>query len=472
LSQSQNNLKKVLGISNLPEINPGTINGDIRIGGSSTVYLLTKRIADQFVEEGYAGAIKLESTESAFGIKQLCLLGTVDIADSSRKINDNPRASVQDHLLETLALGNENTYFEQEFRNENSLVSTALVRDSKASDHITRLGWIVVTNNPVEDALSPIRKQERASIAILLVVGGLATLGAIGFAQLLAGPIQRLSIAARNFGAGELNARAKVESSDEIGNLATSFNSMADQIRDILANLENQINERSQAVIVSAEISRKLSTILDQRQLVLMVVDEIRKSYDFYHAHIYLYDENPQYLVMVGGTGEAGKIMLERGHRIESGHGLVGQCAQENKIILVSDSSQDPNWLPNPLLPETRSEVAVPIAIGENVLGVLDVQHNIPAGITQKTAELLQSIANQVAIAVQNARLFNEAQLQAEQESIIIDINQKIQASTSIERVLEVTARELGIALGANKASVSISSKHFRDAIITPGKNN
>ena len=106
----------------------------------------------------------------------------------------------------------------------------------------------------------------------------------------------------------------------------------------------------------------------------------------------------------------------------------------------------------------------------EGALLFLDVQHNTPAGITQKTAELLQSIANQVAIAVQNARLFNEAQLQAEQESIIIDINKKIQTSTSIERVLEVTARELGKALGANKASVSISSKHFRDAIITPGK--
>ena len=463
LKLAKANLIKAMGVTEIPSVNPGNLNGDITVGGSSTVYLLTRMIADGFINDGYKGNITIDSSDTGLGIKQFCLLSNIDIVNASRKINDNPRISVQDYLVDTLRLGKEFSFFEQELENTANLVSTASVIDLQESEFISKMGWVVVAHNPTYDALAPLRTQERASIAILIVIGIAATIGALGLAHLLAGPIQRLSLAAHSFGAGELTTRAEVESNDEIGNLASTFNSMADQIRQIMAGLENQVNERTQAVVVTAEISSRLSTILDQRELVLAVVEEIRRSYNFYHAHIYLYDNNYKNLIMVGGTGEAGKIMMERGHTIEPGHGLVGRCAQTNSIFLVTDTNEDPSWLSNPLLPETKSEVAVPIAIGDKVLGVLDVQHNIPSGINQQTAELLKSIANQVAIAVQNARLYTEAQIQAEQEALIIDINKKIQNSTTIESVLEITARELGLALGASKASVIIDQKHFRD---------
>ena len=102
-------------------------------------------------------------------------------------------------------------------------------------------------------------------------------------------------------------------------------------------------------------------------------------------------------------------------------------------MILVEDTSEDPSWLPNPLLPETQSEVAVPIASGDNVLGVLDVQENRKSGFSAQAVELLQAIANQTAIAVQNTRLYNMAQRKAENETRANLISQKIQSATTIE---------------------------------------
>lgn len=162
---------------------------------------------------------------------------------------------------------------------------------------------------------------------------------------------------------------------------------------------------------------------------------------------------------MVGGTGDVGQTMLARGHQISKGRGLVGRAAETGVPVLVSDVSKADGWLPNPLLPYTRSEMAVPILAGDRVLGVLDVQDDEVGALQQSDADLLQSIANQVGIGLLNARSYKETQRRAQREAIVAAIGQQILQTTSTQEALQVAVREVGRALGKPNTMVRLKAK-------------
>jgi GAF domain-containing protein len=236
---------------------------------------------------------------------------------------------------------------------------------------------------------------------------------------------------------GNLSVQSDVKSKDEIGVLASTFNQMTSQLSNLIGTLEQRVADRTRALATSAEVSRRLSTIMDQRQLVSAVVDQVQSAFGYYHAHIYLVDEASGDLIMAGGTGDAGKVMLERGHRIQRGRGLVGRAEESNQPVLVADTSQNPDWLPNPLLPDTRSEIAVPISIGPRVLGVLDVQHNVTNGLKQEDVDSLQSIAYQVAVALQNIRQYESTQKIAAEMGVVANVGLATSTITDTGNLLQ-----------------------------------
>ena len=230
------------------------------------------------------------------------------------------------------------------------------------------------------------------------------------------------------------------------------------ELQQLSGFMEQRVADRAKALTTSAEVSRRLALVTNTRQLAKEVVEHVQSAFHYYHAHIYFVDTESKELVMMGGTGEAGATMLAHGHKIPNGRGLVGRAASTNIPILVPDVTKEDGWLPNRLLPETRSEMAVPIAIGNQVLGVLDVQQNVVNGLEENDLNLLQSLAGQVAIALQNARTFEETTAKAEREALIITIGQKIQRAPTADDALNIAILELGDALGASRVKIRVSS--------------
>lgn len=299
--------------------------------------------------------------------------------------------------------------------------------------------------------------QTISQLASLLAVA-LALAGGYFLTRSLVQPIQALTGGAEQFAQGRLETRVPLERGDELGKLAEAFNTMAADLQEYYGVMEERVAERTRALQASIEVGRRLTTIRDVDKLVAAVVEQIRETFGYYHVHIYLVDEKHEKLILVGGTGEAGKMMLARQHRLDANQGLVGRAAQQNQVVLVPDTVGNPDWLPNPLLPGTSAEVAVPITYGGEVLGVLDVQHDVRDGLGEDDAALLESLAGQVAVALENARLLQEAQERAEQAAVMNVIGQRIQRATSVEEVLQVATRELALALNSDRARVQLRS--------------
>jgi len=293
------------------------------------------------------------------------------------------------------------------------------------------------------------------TVILAVIVGSIASVRVM---RSITRPVDALIEQTRRVTQRDFREITPLPNRDEVGELSRAIAEMTHLLRESYGELEQRVADRTRALLTSAQVSRQLTTILEPEHLINEVVAQIDSAFKYYHTHIYLFDENKQYLLMVGGTGEAGREMLARGHKIERGKGLVGRAAASGVAVFVPDVTQAEDWLPNPLLPDTQVETAVPIQIGQDILGVLDVQHNVSDGLKQEDVDLLQSIANQVAIALRNAQLYAESEKRAQREAQIRAINESILNTSDIEIALQVAEQELKWAFGTTQRIVRLTA--------------
>jgi GAF domain-containing protein/HAMP domain-containing protein len=245
------------------------------------------------------------------------------------------------------------------------------------------------------------------------------TLAAAGFAsgtaalltRRIVGPIAELTDAATEIAAGDLQRIAPVRRADEIGVLAQAFNSMTAQLRDSIGGLEQRVAERTRSLQAAAEVARATTSMLDPDELLRQVVNLVRERFNLYYVGLFLLDEEREYAVLQAGTGEAGQRMLAEGHRLKvGGDSMIGQCVARAEARIALDVGEEAVRFDNPLLPHTRSEMALPLRSRGQVIGATTVQSVEAAAFDEADIAAMQTMADQVAVAIDNARLFAEAQ--------------------------------------------------------------
>ena len=201
------------------------------------------------------------------------------------------------------------------------------------------------------------------------------------------------------------------------------------------ARLLEQTQKRAVELETVAQVSAATATILESEQLLQDVVDLTKHSFDLYHAHIYLLEPETEDLVLTAGAGRVGRRMAQENWRIplHQMQSIVARAAREKSGVVVNDVTEDSSYLPNLLLPETRAELAVPMIAGNALIGVLDVQSDRVNAFSAEDVRTQSSLASQIAVALQNAILFEEQLETAEQLREVDKLKSEFLASMSHE---------------------------------------
>jgi PAS domain S-box-containing protein len=227
--------------------------------------------------------------------------------------------------------------------------------------------------------------------------------------------------------------------------------------RDIteLKTAEELARSRANELQIVAEIARDTSGTLNTADLLRNAVHLIRERFDFYHASIFLLDAVGEYAVLKESTGEVGEMMKQRNHRLAVGSkSIVGQVTVRKEPWVVNDVRREPLYYPNPLLPDTRSELGIPLLMGDRVLGAIDVQSTAINAFMSGEVNILHLLADQLAIAVWNSLLFGQIQKNLSQHRLLHQITLAASAANSIDDALAATVQSLHTIIAGERAMV------------------
>ncbi len=281
--------------------------------------------------------------------------------------------------------------------------------------------WKVVFLQEQTNLIEARASQNRLSTIIATIIAGIVGMSIIFVANLFTRPILQLTEAAEKISAGDMGAEAKVSSKDEIGMLGNVFNSMTRDLKTFIDTLETRVKERTEELAkrndalsfrsaqlqTVSDVARNIVANRDLETLLTSVTTLINERFGFYHVGIFLIDEKAEYAVLRAANSAGGRMMLERQHKLAVGQaGIVGYVTESGEPRIATDVGQDAVFFNNPDLPETRSEMALPLKEEDRVIGALDVQSVEPNAFSPEDIELFSTLADQIAIAISNNQLY------------------------------------------------------------------
>jgi len=280
-------------------------------------------------------------------------------------------------------------------------------------DNGTRLINLIAaqTNSPLDTVSAVLGQASLVLIGGLVLVVVAGTIVTLMFSRNLSRTIGQLVTSAKQLESGNFRARAVVLGTDEFSQIGTAINAMSSQIEGLISGLEQRVAERTRDLSITADIGRAVVQLRDPRELMNETVELIRQRFGYYHAQIFLVDDSRERAVLVASTGMAGRELLSRGHYLEVGsQSVIGQVTAKGDPLIASDTDVSGVHQRNELLPDTRSEMALPIRIGDRIIGALDVQSVAPSAFPEDVVAVFQTMADQLAIALESARAASQLQ--------------------------------------------------------------
>ncbi|MCI0507574.1 MAG: GAF domain-containing protein [Gammaproteobacteria bacterium] len=263
------------------------------------------------------------------------------------------------------------------------------------------------------------------SIILVLIILTIASLATLGIGNRLTAPLKALTGVANEIIAGNFDVKAEIQDQDEIGTLAETLNVMTSTLREMIHSLEKRVEERTTALKdelkkgeyrgrqfeTITKVSQAINAAQNLQELLPNISQVVSEQFNFYHVGIFLIDASNQYATLSAANSPGGKIMLKRGHQLKIGEqGIVGYVTGTGLPRIALDVGEDSVYFNNPDLPDTHSEMALPLKIGGKVFGALDVQSTERNAFTNDDVDVLSTLAEQVSLAIQNARLFDQTQ--------------------------------------------------------------
>jgi GAF domain-containing protein/HAMP domain-containing protein len=277
---------------------------------------------------------------------------------------------------------------------------------------------LVVEKNQTE-AFKEFRAIIFTNLVIVTVVLALAIVMSFRITKNILDPINTITEKAKQFTAGEIVLIDAIPRKDEIGELSQAMNQMTVHLSQSMNEMEQIVSERTEALErravyleAAAEIGRAATDIHELEKLLTTVTHLISEKFGFYHVGVFLLDDRGEFAELKAANSEGGWRMLSRGHKLRVGEqGIVGYVSGTKKPRIQQQVSGDDSlYYSNPDLPRTQSEMALPLIIGGELIGVLDVQSTYEEAFDEEDISVLQVLADEVAIAINNTRLFEQLQ--------------------------------------------------------------
>ncbi len=310
---------------------------------------------------------------------------------------------------------------------------------------VKELNTYFILTIPTEIIYSQIQVFNPATIIIFFLAIGLIGLLIYFGANQVVQPLEKLSAISQQFSRGDWSQRAVVKRNDELGQLSYSFNQMADNLQDLYQSLESKVEQRSHQLRTASEVALLATSGTNRDDMIRQTVDLLKERFGFFYSAIYLLDEAGEFANLRAASTTDPDLKIPSDLRLPIGpHSVVGQVAETRTSMIIPNLVEDLSFTQShSVMSKSLSEATVPIILGNDLLGVIDIQSDTLNAFESDTLTVLETLANQLATGLRNVLLVESSQVNLEETARLYRSSRQITQSKNVAEVMQTLTDSL-----------------------------